>query len=63
VGAAAYISLPLHRAVRERLPLRDRWRIPPAVALKDLSQIAGAARGLIDAVQGVPQPPPRRRAS
>jgi len=58
-GAGAYLALPVHRARRARLPLRDWWRIPVAVAVKDLSQIAGAARGLVDAARGVPQPPPR----
>ena len=32
--------------------------IPVAVAVKDLAQIAGAARGALDALQGVPQPTP-----
>jgi glycosyltransferase involved in cell wall biosynthesis len=60
VAGMAYIALPLHRAWRGQLPARDWWRIPLVVAVKDLSQIAGAARGLLDAAQGVPQPPPRR---
>lgn len=47
----AYIWLPLHRARRDRLPLRHWWSIPAAVMLKDLSQIAGAATGLIDSVR------------
>jgi glycosyltransferase involved in cell wall biosynthesis len=59
IGAAAYLALPVHRARRAQLPVRDWWRIPVAVAVKDLSQIAGAARGIIDAAQGIPQPPPR----
>jgi glycosyltransferase involved in cell wall biosynthesis len=61
LGGLAYIALPLHRARHDRLPLRDWWRVPVAVAVKDLAQIAGAARGLLDAARGVPQPPPRRR--
>jgi hypothetical protein len=57
----AYISLPLYRAGRDRLPLREWWRIPIVVAAKDMAQMAGAARGLVDAAQGVAQPPPRAR--
>ncbi len=61
-GGLAYIALPLHRARDAGLPLKSWWRIPMVVALKDLSQIAGAATGLLDAVRGVPQPPPTRRS-
>jgi glycosyltransferase involved in cell wall biosynthesis len=50
-GGYAYIWLPLHRAANDRLPLRYWWGIPAAVALKDASQMAGAAAGLIDAVR------------
>jgi hypothetical protein len=60
VGGLAYIALPLHRARRGELPIGDWWRIPVVVAVKDLAQIAGAARGLLDAARGLPQPPPRR---
>jgi glycosyltransferase involved in cell wall biosynthesis len=48
VGGLAYVALPAWRARRARLPIREWWRIPLAVALKDLSQIAGAALGLAD---------------
>jgi glycosyltransferase involved in cell wall biosynthesis len=58
-GAGAYLWLPLHRA-RRRLPAKELWRIPALVALKDLSQLTGAAIGLSDAIRGVPQPPPHR---
>ncbi len=58
-GAAAYLWLPMRRA-RRSLPAREWWRIPLLVALKDLAQLGGAAVGLVDAVRGVPQPPPRR---
>jgi hypothetical protein len=63
IAGAAYIALPVDRARRGRLPRRYWWWIPLVVAVKDLSQLAGATRGLVDAVQGVPQPPPRRSAS
>jgi glycosyltransferase involved in cell wall biosynthesis len=60
-GGFAYIALPLQRAWHARLPARDWWRIPLVVALKDVAQIAGATRGLLDAIRGVAQPPPRER--
>jgi GT2 family glycosyltransferase len=58
-GAAAYLWLPMRRA-RRSLPPTEWWRIPLLVALKDLSQLGGAAIGLVDAIRGVPQPPPHR---
>ena len=58
-GAAAYISLPLRRARVARLDRGYWWRIPIAVAVKDISQIAGAAHGTVDALRGVPQPTPQ----
>jgi glycosyltransferase involved in cell wall biosynthesis len=61
-AAAAYVWLPLRRARRSGLPPRDWWRIPALVALKDLSQLAGAGVGLLDAFRGVPQPRPHHRA-
>jgi glycosyltransferase involved in cell wall biosynthesis len=57
-GAAAYLWLPMRRA-RRSLPVNEWWRVPALVALKDLSQLAGAAVGLVDAGRGVPQPRPR----
>ena len=60
-GAAAYMWLPLRRA-RRSLPPSEWWRIPALVALKDLSQLWGAGRGVVDAIRGVPQPPPHRWA-
>lgn len=60
LGGVAYLALPFHRARRGGLPLREWWRIPFAVAVKDLAQIMGAARGLLDAALGMPQPPPSR---
>ena len=47
-GALAYMALPAWRAWRIRLPLHAWWRIPAAIAVKDLSQIAGACLGLAD---------------
>ena len=58
-GAAAYISLPLRRARVARLDRGYWWRIPIAVAVKDISQIAGAAHETVDALRGVPQPTPQ----
>ena len=58
-GAAAYIALPLERARRARLHPRCWWRIPVAVAVKDIAQIVGAALGTLDALRGVPQPTPQ----
>jgi hypothetical protein len=55
----AYIGLPLRRAQRDRMPARGVLMIPLAIALKDVAQIAGAARGIADAVRGVPQPTPQ----
>lgn len=57
-GAAAYIWLPLRRAGRDGLRMGDWWLILALVALKDLSQIWGAAAGALDAVKGTPQPTP-----
>ena len=56
MSAAAYIWLPLRRAHRLGMSASGWWRIPLLVALKDLSQLAGAALGLVDAVRRVPQP-------
>lgn len=47
-GALAYMALPAFRAWQERLPPHAWWRIPVAVAVKDLSQMAGACLGLAD---------------
>ncbi len=65
-GAVAYIALPLRRARYAGIRPSARWRIPMAVAVKDLSQIAGAAHGAVDAIRRVPQPtphPPPRTAA
>jgi SAM-dependent methyltransferase/GT2 family glycosyltransferase/uncharacterized protein YbaR (Trm112 family) len=58
-GTLAYIALPLQRAHSAGIKPGSWWRIPAAVAIKDLSQIAGAARGALDAIRGVPQPTPQ----
>jgi cellulose synthase/poly-beta-1,6-N-acetylglucosamine synthase-like glycosyltransferase len=52
VGALGYVALPVWRARAARLPAAHWWRIPAAVAVKDLSQIAGAALGLADDLRG-----------
>jgi glycosyltransferase involved in cell wall biosynthesis len=61
LGAGAYTSLPLRRARRTHMPPREWWRIPLVIALKDLSQLAGAAQGLSDRARGRRQPTPQRR--
>jgi hypothetical protein len=61
VAVAAYVGLPGARALKVGLPLREWWRLPVLVAMKDLAQVLGAAEGLGDALQGRAQPPPRRR--
>jgi len=57
-SAAAYLWLPVRRARRSLSP-RDWWQIPALVALKDLSQLWGAARGVVDAIRDRPQPAPK----
>jgi cellulose synthase/poly-beta-1,6-N-acetylglucosamine synthase-like glycosyltransferase len=51
-AALAYLSLPVSRAHRAGLPRAWWWRVPLVIAMKDLSQIAGGAVGLLDAVRG-----------
>ena len=58
LGAGGYLALPFHRAWRSRTSPREWWRIPLLVALKDLSQLAGALTGLLDAASDRPQPNP-----
>ena len=48
VGAAAYVSLPVRSALRRAAPLRLLWRLPIALAGKDLAKAAGCIRGLLD---------------
>jgi glycosyltransferase involved in cell wall biosynthesis len=59
-GGLAYVALPLSRARRERVSPREWWRIPAAIAVKDVSQIAGAGAGFADELRGHPQPEPGR---
>ncbi len=61
LGAGAYVSLPLRRARRAGMPVSEWWRIPLAIALKDSSQLAGAAEGLVDRARGIRQPTPEHR--
>lgn len=58
LGAAGYLALPVQRAWRSHSSPLEWWRIPLLVALKDLSQLAGATAGLLDALRGRPQPNP-----
>lgn len=46
-GAAAYLSLPVVRAVRARAGLTTVALLPVALATKDLGKLAGAAQGLM----------------
>jgi hypothetical protein len=48
---ASYAALPCHRAARRGIPVRDWWRIPAAMALKDGSMLCGALLGLRDALR------------
>ena len=52
LGGLAYLALPLQRARRRGLPVSGWWRVPALIALKDLSQLAGAAAGLADGARG-----------
>jgi SAM-dependent methyltransferase/GT2 family glycosyltransferase len=54
----AYVALPLQRARRDHMPLRGIAQIPLAIAVKDVAQLAGAGRGIVDAIRGVAQPTP-----
>ncbi len=56
-----YVALPLRRARRQRMPASGYPLIPLAIAVKDLAQIAGAGRGIIDALRDVPQPVPAEK--
>ena len=59
LGGLAYIALPLRRAHTAGISMRSWWRIPVAVATKDIAQILGAAHGTLDALRGIPQPIPQ----
>jgi cellulose synthase/poly-beta-1,6-N-acetylglucosamine synthase-like glycosyltransferase len=58
LGFLSYVGLPLWRVRKAEIPVRDWWRVPAAVAVKDLSQLAGAAAGLIDLMRKQAQPNP-----
>ena len=58
VGFLSYIGLPLWRVRRAEIPVRYWWGVPAAVAVKDLSQLVGAAAGLIDLIRQQRQPNP-----
>jgi glycosyltransferase involved in cell wall biosynthesis len=58
LGFLAYIGLPLRRVRRAGIPVRHWWRVPVAVAVKDLSQLVGAAAGLSDLIRNRSQPNP-----
>ncbi len=47
LGAAAYLSLPVVRAVRERAGAQATALIPVALATKDLGKLAGAVQGVL----------------
>jgi glycosyltransferase involved in cell wall biosynthesis len=60
LAGLTYIALPLRRAQLAGVASSAWWRIPLIVAVKDISQLLGAAHGTLDALRGVPQPTPRR---
>ena len=60
VWALGYSAVPIARARRRGNGPGVVCRIPLAIALKDLSQITGAALGLADALRSAPQPNPNR---
>ena len=49
---AAYLSLPVRRAHRAGMPAVEWWRLPLVIAMKDLSQLAGATMGVLDRLKG-----------
>lgn len=55
---AAYLSLPVRRARRNGMPPSTWWRLPLVIALKDLSQLAGAAAGVRDRITRGTDPSP-----
>ena len=48
---AAYLSLPVRRAHRSGMSPASWWRLPLVIALKDLSQVAGAVAGAADVLR------------
>lgn len=46
IGAAGYLSLPWHRAVRHPQPVRTAALVPVALAVKDLAKAFGCLQGL-----------------
>jgi glycosyltransferase involved in cell wall biosynthesis len=50
LASLGYLALPLRRSVGARVPPHEWWRIPLVIALKDISQLIGAALGTVDAV-------------
>ena len=51
MGTSGYVALPLRRTRVAGYPLRQCWRIPVLVAVKDVSQIVGMLMGILDAVR------------
>lgn len=50
--ALGYLALPLRRARAAGLPAAEWiWRMPLAIAVKDLAQVSGALAGLLDALR------------
>lgn len=57
-----YVALPVRRARAVGLPASEWcWRIPLAIAVKDLAQVSGAVVGALDAARGA-RAHPRSRA-
>ncbi len=47
-AASAYLWLPVRRAAQDELPLWNWPLIPAVIVLKDISQLVGAAVGVMD---------------
>jgi len=63
LGATFYLAVPIRRARIEALPVREWWRLPAALAMKDAALLYGSAAGLLYAVRARCQPLRRRTSA